>query len=139
MKAVELWTVAAQAREKYLRLATRAARGERVAAADLAVLANEVGVAEQRARAQQARERVTKWRPPSAPHVEGEWTDRVFGDDGMPEPQLVKMRCEKCGETWQTSCVSGLVRNHVQRFAMVHLHHDVLNYVPRKIEEDGDE
>jgi hypothetical protein len=136
MKAVELWTEAAKARNEYLSLATRAARGERVDTQQLAILAKAVVEAERQARAQQAREHVTRWRPPAAPHVEGEWTDRVFDERGMPEPQLIKMRCEKCGETWQTQCTSGLVRNHIQRFALIHLHRDVLNHVPKKIAED---
>ena len=136
--AVELWTEVAAHRERYGETAQRVASGEPGLHDVLARMAQTVAEAETAARAQQAHEATTTWRPQHAPHVEGSWTQRTFDDNGMPEPQTVKMKCEKCGTTWQVPCSSGLVRAHVQRFSLQHLHRDVLNHVPRKMPEDDE-
>lgn len=67
---------------------------------------------------------VVTWSPPNAPHVSGTWSPRVFDAAGLPIPQRVECRCSKCGQTWGTLCGSGLVRTHVARFALAHLHRD---------------
>ena len=68
------------------------------------------------------------WRPPHARHVLGTWTPRRF-DKGLPVPQVVRCACESCGATWEVSCTSGLVRQKVAQFALVHLHRDPLELV----------
>jgi hypothetical protein len=65
---------------------------------------------------------VVEWSPPNAPHVSGSWSPRAFDSYGLPIPQRVECRCSTCGQTWGTLCGSGLVRAHVQRFALAHLH-----------------
>lgn len=71
-----------------------------------------------------ARDAVVEWRPPNARHVVGRWERRRMGEDGMPEPQTIVCECAVCGATWRGECTSGLVRQHVQRFALVHAHRD---------------
>jgi hypothetical protein len=68
------------------------------------------------------------------PHVHGRYTKRTF-DEGMPEPQIFKCRCDKCGATWQGECLSGAVRHHIGTFASQHTHEDPLK-APR-IERPG--
>jgi hypothetical protein len=77
---------------------------------------------------------LTEWSPPFAPHVSGTWTPRTWDSYGHPEPQAVKCRCSICGEEWQTVCSSGLVREHVSRFGVVHLHREVIGERMRKLE-----
>jgi len=68
--------------------------------------------------------------PTFAPHVEGQYTRREYDDEtGLPEPQLWKVVCKKCGGTWQGECHSGQVRVHINRFAVVHVHRDPLEAV----------
>lgn len=70
----------------------------------------------------------TKWEPydPSfAPHVKGRYTARVFDQElGMYEEQIVEAVCETCKATFRRACSSGLVRQHITRFASVHTHTD---------------
>lgn len=63
-----------------------------------------------------------EWSPQWAPHVKGRYTLREVNSDGMPEEQHVEMICEKCKATWQTRCSTGIVRAHIQRFAVQHTH-----------------
>ena len=124
----------------YQDLAERAARSDSAVSSDmLAAAAHSVVKAEAEARSASARETWTAWRPPAAEHVVGRWSQRVFDEYGMPEPQRVEMQCEQCGVTWQTICSSGLVRAHVQRFALVHLHRAVLHHVPHQPSEDRED
>ncbi len=72
-----------------------------------------------------------EWSPPWALHVKGKYTEREVRPDGLPEEQRVVMHCTVCGDAWQTGCTSGSVRQHIQRFAFVHIHRDALA-VPAK-------
>ena len=67
-----------------------------------------------------AERRWVDYSPPWAPHVRGRYEAREYGPDGRPEPQRVEMACERCGAAWQTTCETGMVRGHVDRFALVH-------------------
>lgn len=67
---------------------------------------------------------VGAWSPDWATHVRGQWTERTVTDDGYPEPQDVVMYCSICEGTYQTKCTTGSVKQHVLRFARVHLHAD---------------
>jgi len=69
------------------------------------------------------------WRPPNAPHVLGTWTPRRFAN-GLPIAQEVHCACETCQATWTVLCSSGLPRQRIQQFALIHLHRDPL-VVPR--------
>lgn len=91
-------------------------------AVDLAALAAEATRLEIEARRQVARDEWSTWVPDHAPHVMGRWTQRVIGDDGMPEPQRVEIKCAKCDAEYKTTCSSGRVQEHIQRFSIVHLH-----------------
>lgn len=136
MNAAELGTKAAQARAAYAEAARKVALGERDAptTSALAALSVEVARLETEARRQEARETWTEWRPAHAKHVVGRWNRRVFDDDGLPEEQTVAMVCEHCKAEATRQCSSGLVQQHVQRFAIVHLHRDVFHVRPRKVE-----
>lgn len=94
----------------------------RMGRADVDVARVEVESAEREVRA--ARDTTVEWRPPSARHVVGRWERRRMGEDGMPEPQAIVCECSVCGATWRGECTSGLVRQHVQRFALVHAHRE---------------
>lgn len=119
---------AKKARAAYEEAARREATvgfGERrgaVQTVDLAVLAAEAARLEIEARRQVARDEWSTWVPDHAPHVMGRWTQRVIGDDGMPEPQRVEIKCAKCAAEYKTTCSSGRVQEHIQRFSIVHLH-----------------
>lgn len=131
---VELWTQARDARARYLELARLKARDdESVTAAEMTAAATEATVAEYRARRAQVQSTWTEWKaPPRYEHVWGRWSARVFDPEtGMPEPQKVAMGCSSCGQEWQTTCASGHVQAHIQKFAVQHLHADVFGYVPR--------
>lgn len=138
MTAAELRDAAACARAAYVAAAEAIAKGDREAPTPevLARLASEAARLEHEARRQTQRETWSEWRPQHAPHVVGRWTQRVFDDDGMPEEQRVEIRCEHpgCGAEFKRACISGLVQQHVQRFAIAHLHRDVFYVRPRKVE-----
>jgi hypothetical protein len=123
------------ARAKYVETVERYAAG-RATVEEVAKAQADAAEVERAARRQALRETWTEWRPDHAKHVVGAWTARVFDDDGMPEEQTVKMRCEYpgCGATMVRKCSSGLVQQHVQRFAIVHLHRDVFHVRPRRVE-----
>jgi|HubBroStandDraft_3_1064219.scaffolds.fasta_scaffold00013_46 hypothetical protein len=74
------------------------------------------------------------YRSPVAPHVYG-----VFGErDEDTGQQTVDITCEVCAAHckchdvctcpahWHTVCTSGQPRQHVSRFALVHLHRDAM-------------
>ncbi len=67
-------------------------------------------------------------RPPFANHVVAVYDfPRTFNEDGLPNPQEIDLKCEKCGATWKTMCTSGAVRSHIMNFAVVHVHKDAFN------------
>lgn len=67
------------------------------------------------------------WAPRWAPHVIGRFSDRVVNDDGTAEPQRYVISCSRCGATWGPAvCTSGLVENHIAKFALSHAHRDPL-------------
>jgi hypothetical protein len=135
MDLIALWTEARDARARYLALAREKARDDAsVSQETLTAAANDAVLAEYRARDAQIRSTWTEWRAPARyEHVWGKWTARVIDPDtGMPEPQKVTMGCRNCGQEWQTTCASGHVQSHIQKFAVQHLHADVFGYVPRK-------
>jgi hypothetical protein len=60
------------------------------------------------------------FRPRWAPNVRGEHTVRG-------PSQVWKVTCETCGETFgPLRCDSGMVRNHIAKFAVAHVHKDPL-------------
>lgn len=124
---------ALRARAAYVEAAEAVARGER-AGGDLPALSAAAAAAELEARKAVLRETWTEVRPPAAPHVLGRFNRRTFDDDGMPEEQLVEAKCEHpgCGATFKRRCSSGLVQEHIARFATVHLHRDIFHVKPRK-------
>ncbi len=71
-----------------------------------------------------------KWiefRPEWAKHVVGEYSERTADEQGIPEEQLYRAKCTTCGESYgPLKCSSGLVRQHIARFALLHLHRDPL-------------
>jgi hypothetical protein len=63
-----------------------------------------------------------EWKPRWAPDWISAWYEpRVRGSDGLPEPQKFGCRCSRCGAEWNGECMSGKVRNHIQKFAKVHM------------------
>lgn len=74
--------------------------------------------------------RIIQWSPAWAPHVLGSYTERVRDPGtGLCEPQHITMLCgfrhadgKVCGAAWQTTCATGNVRGHINRFAQVHAH-----------------
>ena len=74
-----------------------------------------------------------EWSPDWAKHVIGRFTHREYDPmTGLPEPQKVEIKCSVCGAEWKLECSSGHVRDHVNRFAGVHLHRDPLD-APRVV------
>ena len=133
----ELHAAAQRLLGEYDALATRAAKGdETVTVGELADAYRRLMAAREAARIQVARETWDAWSPPFAPHVDGRWTRRVLAEDGTTEPQKVEMVCTHCGDKWQATCSTGLVHGHVQKFALLHLHRDVLGVIPRTLPED---
>ena len=70
-----------------------------------------------------------EWSPPWALHVKGWYHERAFVD-GIPEEAPVGATCEKCGESFQRKCMSGLMRNWIATFARQHLHRGPLDEMP---------
>lgn len=66
--------------------------------------------------------------PPWAPHVKGRYTERtVDPETRQPTEQRYVVKCEKCGAQWgPTTCLSGMVRQHIVNFAIAHPHRDPL-------------
>jgi hypothetical protein len=76
-----------------------------------------------------------EYRPRWAPHVRGTFPPReVDPETRQPEPVLVRMRCEwpDCRGYHQIVCTSGLMREHVARFALGHVHRDVFREKPKE-------
>lgn len=66
-----------------------------------------------------------EFRPEWAPHVNGRYARRTFDPEtGQADDQAWTAHCTKCGQSWQGKCSSGQVKQHIQRFARVHLHRD---------------
>jgi len=79
-----------------------------------------------------------EYRPRWAPHVLGEY-ERELDEDGKPEPTVVRMLCEACGDRHQHRCDSGAPITWILRFATNHLHRDVLDHeaFKRAIKDGG--
>ena len=74
--------------------------------------------------------------PTFAPHVHGAFTRRVFDPETrLPEPQRWRVTCGQCGQSWQGECMSGQPKQHVNRFAVQHIHRDPL--AAQRIERPG--
>lgn len=59
--------------------------------------------------------------PRWAPHVKARYTPASYDEDGNLEPVRIDIRCEKCGAIYRRECRTGLVGQHIDRFA--HTHH----------------
>lgn len=73
-----------------------------------------------------------KYSPQWAPHVEGEFEPTKTNEEGAPEPNLVRIKCNVCGATHQVKCMSGAPRQWVLKFATVHAHRDPFAPLPKK-------
>lgn len=74
--------------------------------------------------------------PDWAPHVVGTFPSReVDPETGRAEPQLIVMRCGRCFAEHRHHCTTGNVRSWINRFAIVHLHQDILD--PARVAEMG--
>lgn len=63
----------------------------------------------------------TRWDPPIAPHVEGEYS-KPDEDTGAIQ---IRAKCGRCGVSWNGQCDNGGgVRTQISRFASIHLHRD---------------
>lgn len=67
--------------------------------------------------------------PKYAPHVKGRYS-RMTVEDGVRQPQIVEILCESCGARYRNECKQGQPRQHVARFATLHLHRHPLAPVP---------
>ena len=75
----------------------------------------------------------TEFRPQWAPHVVGTFAPPEFDRvRGVYEDLKVKLYCESCGGRAVATCNSGQPREHVNKFALVHLHRDPLKVPPPK-------
>lgn len=72
-----------------------------------------------------------EFRPQWAKHVVGRFNKLTMNEDGVPEPQYVKLHCETCGEQTQVHCASGAYKQHVLMFAKVHIHKDPFGVAAR--------
>lgn len=67
------------------------------------------------------------FRPPFAPHVEGVYDERRYDPEARAwEEQKIEITCEVCSTVHKVTCTTGLAREHVNRFARVHVHRDPL-------------
>ncbi len=75
--------------------------------------------------------------PPFAPHVVGRYTRREYDEvRGVYEPQTVTAECRECGGRYgPAECASGQPRGHIDRWAVEHLHRDVMT--PRALVKVG--
>jgi hypothetical protein len=73
-----------------------------------------------------------EYSPAWAPHVKGRFQERDVDEDGLPDEAPVEARCETCGATFKRRCSSGLMRQHIAKFALVHLHRGPLDPLPIK-------
>lgn len=75
------------------------------------------------------------WSPDWAPHVKGWHEEReVDPETGIPESAGVGATCEhvdaagkRCGTKFQRQCASGLFRQWIAQFAMLHIHKEHFN------------
>lgn len=72
-----------------------------------------------------------EWMPAWAPHVRGYYYDRPLDEDGIPEDAEVGATCETCKAVFKRRCASGMMRQHIARFAMAHLHRGPLEGPPK--------
>ena len=73
---------------------------------------------------------LTSYDPHWAPRVRGKIEAPATREDGLPEEQKIFCECLECGTKWQTTCSSGHVRVHVNKFALQHIHRDPLDPIP---------
>lgn len=65
--------------------------------------------------------------PPWAKHVVGTYPEKsVDPETGEPQEQRIEIVCNECKATWRVDCRSGMVKQHVQNFALSHAHRDPL-------------
>lgn len=72
--------------------------------------------------------KTVEYRPPWAPHVVGRYPERLWDKEASAwVEQKIIMTCEHpgCGGSFQTTCSSGMTREHVNNFAKSHVHRDV--------------
>lgn len=68
-----------------------------------------------------------EYSPKWAPHVVATIDEpEVDMATGLREEQKIDARCGTCGAIFHRTCSSGLVREHVNRFATLHVHRDPL-------------
>ena len=69
-----------------------------------------------------------KFSPAWAPHVHGEYTERVVDPEtNQFQEQVWKVVCTICKSSWgPVKCQSGLTRKHIATFAVSHMHRNVL-------------
>ena len=70
-----------------------------------------------------------EYAPLYAPHVKGRYTERTYDQENgnKPEPQKVEVHCENCGKRYKAECLQGQPRQHIARFANIHLHRNPMN------------
>jgi len=79
-----------------------------------------------------------EYSPLYAPHVKGRYSRIAFEEEEQPDgrkvmvrqPQMVEIHCEKCGQRYRRECRQGQPRQHVARFASIHLHKHPLALIP---------
>ncbi len=75
-----------------------------------------------------------EFRPPWAPWVVGRYEREVDPETGLPEPTVVRLKCERCGDEHRARCGSGAPTQWVLRFAVAHAHRDPLDPLPKREE-----
>ena len=73
-----------------------------------------------------ATELTIEYAPLYAAHVKGRYSKaEIDPDTGQRVPQLVEATCEVCGARYKNTCRQGMPRQHISRFAGIHLHRNV--------------
>lgn len=67
-----------------------------------------------------------EYSPKWCPHVKGTY-EREVDEEGKPVPTWVTMSCGKCGDVYRMRCDSGAPTQWILKFAVQHVHRDVLN------------
>ena len=63
------------------------------------------------------------WSPAWAKHVKGWHEERRFDSETrQPEPTPCGATCDTCGDTFRMMCLSGLFRQRIANFALLHTH-----------------
>lgn len=60
------------------------------------------------------------WSPPFAPHVRGDYPEKVYDEDGRVEPADVLLSCARCGDRTEARCESSNYRRRVMLYALGH-------------------